>query len=172
MPLRPIWQRLKGSSSRKRDPSLKAQKANKSNDRPATPVPNDPKNTLSHTDDIWIEAEKYLRVDPQQGRLLDSAANVLEQTGLKIGADDPLSHQQLCSFLENKSQILEEKKWMVGDHEVASKAQLVKIFQRVLMVKDIVNTAASISPPAAIACAGLTVTLTVRYLYTVFDNPY
>ena len=167
MSLRPIWRRLKRSPSRKRDPSPKAQTTNKSDTQPATPVPNGPVKTLPQADDLWIKAEKDLRDDPQQRKFLDNAANVLEQRGLKIGTSGSRSHQQLCSFLEEKSRALEDKKWMVGDHEFASKAQLVKIFQHVLMVKDIVNTAASISPPAAIACAGLTVTLTVRHFYTL-----
>jgi hypothetical protein len=73
--------------------------------------------------------------------------------------------QQLCQLLDIKTQELEDKKWKVrfGDHNVEVRDLLTGTFKNVLIAKDLINSAASASPPAAIACAGVTVVLTVSW---------
>ncbi|KAJ6084525.1 hypothetical protein N7486_011325 [Penicillium sp. IBT 16267x] len=88
----------------------------------------------TNKEDLWAQAKQSLSADPKKKEILDEATGILEAYGLKLDGN----HQQLCSFLDDRVSELEEKKWMV---------------------KDIVSAAASASPPAAIACVGVTVCL-------------
>jgi len=49
----------------------------------------------------------------------------------------------------------------VGNHEINVEDKLYMAISGVQAVKDLVGTAVSASPPATIACAGVTVILTV-----------
>lgn len=71
---------------------------------------------------------------------------------------------QLCNFLGAQARELEEKKWMIklGEHSIEVQELLKRTFQNILKLKEVVNTAASASAPAAMACAGVIFSLQVR----------
>lgn len=125
-----------------------------------------PKETTasSEFEDLWAKAEQRLVQDERMARILKEASQIIEESGLKVGSHGTVGHQQLRSFLNTQVHELEEKKWIIhfGDHFFRVRDQLTRIFKNILVVKDLVNTAASGTPPVAIACAGVTVSLLVR----------
>ncbi|KAE8384523.1 hypothetical protein BDV23DRAFT_189147 [Aspergillus alliaceus] len=110
---------------------------------------------------LWERAEMVLNADPSKERLLQSAHKILgSELGselLPIGA--PGRQQQLSDLFGRKTGQLEKEKWKIqfGDHEVVVQELASKVFEGVLKVKEIMALAASASPPASIACAGLAV---------------
>lgn len=50
----------------------------------------------------------------------------------------------------------------LGEHSIEVQELLKRAFQNILKLNEVVNTAASASAPAAIACAGVMVSLQVR----------
>ena len=87
------------------------------------------------------------------------------ELGLKVKPNGDIGWQaQVSELLDAKAKELEEKNWKVhfGDHTVEVRDLLTRTFKSILAAKDIINSAASASPPAAIACAGATVILSVR----------
>jgi hypothetical protein len=70
---------------------------------------------------------------------------------------------QLDRLFQRRADALEKEKWKIqfGDHEVGVQDMVSSAFEKVLMVKDLIDTAASASPPAALACAGLSVVFTL-----------
>ena len=105
--------------------------------------------------DIRAQAKQNSSAEPKTKELLDEATRVLEEFGLKLDENQ----QQLCSFLDDKVSELEEKKWMFYERRGSVQDLLTGIFKNILKAKDTVNTAAPAIPPAAIACAGVTVCL-------------
>ncbi|KAA8645102.1 uncharacterized protein ATNIH1004_009317 [Aspergillus tanneri] len=117
--------------------------------REPTPQPND----------LWVRAEQILRQSSELDKILKASAEILEYYySLKLQPGDTSYHKRLCDFLEAKAIQVEEKKWAIhlGNHSITVRDQLTKVFRNVLAIKDIVNTAASASPPASLACAGIT----------------
>jgi hypothetical protein len=109
--------------------------------------------------DLWVRAEQTLRHNTELDKILTASMEILESSyGLKLQLGDRSHHKQLCDFLEDKAIQVEEKKWVIHleNHNITVRDQLVKVFKNVLAIKDIVNTAASASPPASLACAGIT----------------
>ncbi|GAB1215645.1 hypothetical protein ATERTT37_004837 [Aspergillus terreus] len=108
--------------------------------------------TTSEPPDLWSEAEKRLRQDEKMSRVMDEAVEILEEFGMKVGSYATADRQQLSEFLDTRVDELEQKKWIVrvGGHSIGVQDQLTRIFKNVLVVKDIVTTAAAASPPAAI----------------------
>ena len=121
--------------------------------------------TCSESTDLWERAEQILSNDQGKKEILQAYLEILESelgSGLKArGTVD--RQEQLCELLDAKIRELEKKKWMLqfGEYNVDFRTLLTGTFKSVLLVKDIVHSAASASPPAAIACAGVTVILTV-----------
>ncbi|GES64091.1 sex-determining protein fem-1 [Aspergillus terreus] len=117
--------------------------------------------TTSKPPDLWSEAEKRLRQDEKMNRVMDEAIEILEEFGMKVGSYATADRQQLSEFLDARVDDLEQKKWIVrvGGHSIGVQDQLTRIFKNVLVVKDIVTTAAATSPPAAIVCASMTVSM-------------
>ncbi|KAJ5778645.1 hypothetical protein N7520_001891 [Penicillium odoratum] len=142
------------AKTRKR-PSLEREKSPSKDSRQIARTPDTKPELTADSTNLWAQAEQILRADPKTREILDEATRILEGFGLKIGSE----HQQLCSFLDDRVTKIEEKKRMIHYREVSGQDLLTTIFQNVLKVKDIVNTAASASTPAAIACAGVTVCL-------------
>lgn len=106
-------------------------------------------------EDLWMRAEWQLKQNETTNKILRASADILkEQFQLDIQTDG-ITGQRLCGFLEIKNRELEGKKLIAEE-------RLAQVFRNVLVVKDVVNAAASASPPAAIACAGVTVGLLVR----------
>jgi hypothetical protein len=109
--------------------------------------------------DLWVRAEQTLRHNSEVDKILTASAEILESNyGLKLQPRDTSHHEQLCDFLEAKAIQVEEKKWVIhlGNHSITVRDQLTKVFKNVLAIKDIISTAASSSPPASLACAGIT----------------
>jgi hypothetical protein len=128
--------------------------------RQATPVP-----SLGATDDLWARAEEALKCDPVKKKVFEDYLEILGQRlDSKLEPTDGHDrHKQLCQLIDVETKELEDKKWkfQVGDYtrDVADLFQ--RSFKAILSVKDLVNAAASSCPPAALACAGATVVLTV-----------
>lgn len=117
-------------------------------------------------EDPWLRAEWQLKQNETTNKILTASVEILEiHFGLNVQTHG-ITGRELCGFLDTKTRELEEKKWVVrfGGHKLGVEEQLTRAFQNVLMVKDVYNTAASASPPAAIACAGVTIGLLVRLL--------
>jgi hypothetical protein len=121
--------------------------------------------TSSEADDLWVRAEQMLSNDQRKRKILQAYLEILEsELGSELKPSGTADRQkQLCQLFDAKTQELEDKKWKVrfGDHDVEVMDQLTGAFKNVLIAKDLINSAASASPPAAIACAGVTVVLTV-----------
>ncbi|RAH82828.1 hypothetical protein BO86DRAFT_284296, partial [Aspergillus japonicus CBS 114.51] len=66
---------------------------------------------------------------------------------------------QLDRLFQKRVNALEKQKWKIqfGDQAVAVQDLVNGLFEKVLVIKGLVDTAASASPPAALACAGLSV---------------
>lgn len=115
-------------------------------------------------EDLWMGAEWRLKQNETTKNILTASAEILQiHFGLNVQTEG-ITGRELCGFLDTKNRELEENKWVVhfGGHKIKVEQQLTRAFQNVLMVKDVFTTAASASPPAAIACAGVTVGLLVR----------
>lgn len=121
--------------------------------------------TPSKSDNLWVRAEEMLNNDERTKAIFQAYLEILEsEFGSKlkpIGTPD--RQKQLCELVDAKTHELEEKKWKVrfGDHDVKVREQLTRAFKNILIAKEIINPAVAASPPAAIACAGVFVVLTV-----------
>jgi hypothetical protein len=126
----------------------------------AQPTPDEPS-------DLWDRAEKALRDSPdgQTRKFMETYLSILEsELGFAIaGMASSDRQKQLSNFTVNKIQALDEKKWTVRlrDNHVSVESIFTGIVNNVLAVKDIVSTAAVADPHVALACAGVTVILSV-----------
>lgn len=130
---------------------------------PSTPVT---------TDDLWVLAEHRLRQDKSKQDLFQKATLILQESGLVIGRDG-VDGRQLCGFLDDRANELQEKKWVIGDQKICVRDKIIAVIKNILVVKDIISTAASTSPPAAIACAAVTLSLLVSPFrpYQIYGYP-
>ncbi|KAJ5745816.1 hypothetical protein N7520_010998 [Penicillium odoratum] len=110
-------------------------------------------------DNLWERAEKKLKADKKKEELLQEATKILEDWGLDIQLGGGDGYKKLCGFLEDRTTDLKEKQWMIFDHKVSLQGHVTEVMRNILAVKDVINTATSSSPPAAIACAAVTVSL-------------
>lgn len=132
---------------------------------PLKPTQNSGDTTASsEPEDLWAKAEQRLAQDEKMGPILKKAIEIIEEAGLKSGPHGTANHHQLHSFLDTKVYELKQKELKVrfDDRCIGVRDQFTKLIGNILVLKDIVNAAASASPPAALACAGLTVSLLVR----------
>ncbi|KAI9678400.1 MAG: hypothetical protein M1822_008046 [Bathelium mastoideum] len=115
-------------------------------------------------DDLWIRAEQTLNKDEKKRKLLETSFRILsEELGSELDVSTSIErHQQLCQLINATNERLEAKKWKIriGEHSFKA-ADMQKAFKNILLLKDLINSAAHSSPPAAIACASATVVLTV-----------
>ncbi|PYH75959.1 hypothetical protein BO82DRAFT_297472, partial [Aspergillus uvarum CBS 121591] len=105
-----------------------------------------------------------MKQNRELAEVLSDSMDILEsQYRLDLQRGDPSYHEQLCKLLNAKTAEAETKKWEVhlGDHSVVVRDQLNKVLKNILVVKEVVSTAASASPPASIACAGVMVCFTM-----------
>ena len=170
-PLRSLIQRFKKPPRKDTDeasnttPKPRKETDESSNTAPKPqPKPQQNPAISSKFGNAWLKAEEQLKEERGKRALLEKYDEIL---GLELGIDlkslEPTDHhKQLVQLLEKKVQELESKKITVllgctpGFEE-----RLKDIFQNVLTAKDLISAAASASPPASIACAGVTVILTV-----------
>ncbi|GAB1206414.1 hypothetical protein APSETT445_005101 [Aspergillus pseudonomiae] len=121
--------------------------------------------TFMEKESLWVRAEQLLREDDKKRRIWQASLDILEEEfGSRLQPTGKTDlRRQFCNLLDAKTRDLEGKKWSVrfGDHRIAVKDQLIRVFQNVLIAKDAIGHAANLSPPAAIACAGVTVVLSL-----------
>ncbi|KAJ5502883.1 hypothetical protein N7463_005757 [Penicillium fimorum] len=123
--------------------------------------------TLDEPSDLWDRAEKALRESSngETRKIMETYLSILEsELGFAIaGMTSSDRQKQLSDFTVNRIQALEEKKWTVrlGEDNVSIESIFTGIANNVLAVKDIVSTAASADPHVALACAGVTVILSL-----------
>ncbi|KAI9038129.1 Ankyrin repeat protein [Aspergillus affinis] len=99
---------------------------------PATPN----SSTSKEVFDPWLEAQQLLRKDETLDKIWVESIHILNsRLGLKSEDDGNAIHD-------------------IGQDDKRKK--LTKVCQNILLVKGIVNSAAAASPPAAVACAGIT----------------
>ena len=161
-----LRQRLKDFRSKhNKESKVKNSRPPKNTNVPPEPTEK-PKGTTSsgESEDLWEEAEQRLVKDERTARILNEASQIVEESGLKIGSPGTADHQQLGSFLNTQVKELEDKRWIIhfGDHFIRVRDQLTRIFKNIIVLKDVINTAASSSPPVAVACASVTVSLLVK----------
>ncbi|KAJ5727277.1 hypothetical protein N7493_005097 [Penicillium malachiteum] len=131
------------------------QKASESTPSRLTSIPTPP----ARHNNLWERAEKRLKSDEKGEELLRKATKILEEWGLDIQLSGVDGYKKLCSFLEDQTTQLKEKQWVIGDQGVSVQDQVIKVMRNILVVKDVISTAAFASPPAAIACAAVSVSL-------------
>ncbi|EZF32372.1 hypothetical protein H101_04035 [Trichophyton interdigitale H6] len=109
--------------------------------------------------DPWSEAEKRLRQDAVLNKLWEESIRILKE-------DFTLEENELHSFLDLMAVRLDSKKWAISNNVKQTDAcltitreKMTKVCRNILVFKDIISPAAASSPPAAIACAGVTVGL-------------
>ncbi|KAH2670040.1 hypothetical protein KXV51_007008, partial [Aspergillus fumigatus] len=108
----------------------------------------------------WLEAQQLLRKDETLDKIWVESIHILNsRLGLKSENDgNAIRVNDLRTFLNVTTERLDDKKWTIQDDSGQDdrRKKLTKVCQNILLVKDIVNSAAAASPPAAIACAGIT----------------
>jgi hypothetical protein len=121
--------------------------------------------TSSGADNLWVRAEQTLSNDERKRKIFQAYLEILKsELGSELKPSGTADRQkQLCQLLDAKTQELKDKKWKVrfGDHNLEVRDLLAGAFKNVLIANHLINSAAIASPPAAIACAGVTVVLTV-----------
>ncbi|KAJ5102458.1 hypothetical protein N7532_002987 [Penicillium argentinense] len=114
---------------------------------------------------LWQRAEDKLNASPDTQELLQASYQSLTaELGEELQPIGTAARQaQLDRLFQCRADALEKEKWTIqfGDHEVGVQDMVSSAFEKVLMVKDLIDTAASASPPAALACAGLSVVFTL-----------
>ena len=137
--------------------------------RPIDPDPS-PESTLSiptnsKPKDLWDRAEEKLSNDKRKAEILKAYLEILRsQLGSELAARGTASrHEQMSRLLNTKIEELERWKWRLhlGDHNIEVKTLFSGVVRNILFAKDIISSAALADPHAALACAGVSVILTV-----------
>lgn len=125
--------------------------------------------TSKESFDPWLEAQNLLRKDQALDKIWKESIRILKADfGFKYEDNRNTSRvNDIRIFLDVTTQQLDDQKWTVLDDVSQSdtRKKLTKVCQNILLVKDVINPAAATSPPAAIACAGITVGLLVSPIY-------
>ena len=117
--------------------------------------------------DFWDRAEEYLLNSPDPGMrdVMVTYLSILESaTESKLAARGTLTRQiQLSDFTAKRIQTIDEKKWTVniGKNETVVDGVLTGIAKNILAAKELISTAASADPHIALACAGVSLIITV-----------
>ena len=117
--------------------------------------------------DLWQRAEQKLCADDVKGKIYKAYLEILEfQSSVKI--EPGVAHRQksVCELLNAKADTLRDEKSgsrFGAERNVEIRSLFMTISKKVLAAKDIVMSAASASPPAAIACAGTMICLLVGH---------
>jgi len=147
--------------------------------RPINPDPS-PKSTLSiptnsKHKDLWDRAEEELSNDKGKAKILKAYLEILKsQLGSELAPRGTASRdEQMSQLLDTKVEELERLKWRLhlGDHDVEVGILFSGVVSNILLAKDIISSAASADPHAALACAGVSVILTVSPAeFQLFSN--
>lgn len=122
-------------------------------------------------DNLWLRAEQSLLQDKSKCKLWNTYLEILEsELESKLEpSGSPESQQQLSELIEKKTHELESAQWKVrlGEMDLNIRNTISRILKNILLAKDITNGISNASPPAAIACAGAFVVITVCKLFVV-----
>jgi len=137
--------------------------------RPIDPDPS-PKSTPSiptngKPKDLWDRAEEELSNGKGKAEILEAYQEILTlHLGSELAARGTTSrHKQMSRLLNTKVEELERRKWRPhpGDHNTEVETWFSGVVRNILLAKDIISSAALADPHAALACAGVSVILTV-----------
>ncbi|KAL2839007.1 hypothetical protein BJX68DRAFT_258999 [Aspergillus pseudodeflectus] len=113
--------------------------------------------------DPWLQAQQLIKKDKALNKIWEKSIHILKsRLGLKYEEDGSATRvNDFRTFLDAIAQRLDNKKWSVLDDIGRSntREKLTKVCRNIILVKDVISPAAATSPPAAIACAGITVGL-------------
>jgi N-terminal domain of NWD NACHT-NTPase len=149
------------------NPSRAADKPPKSLDSDAALASTPVIPTNSEPSDLWDRAEEALSNGKDKGKakILHAYLEILKsQLWSELAERGTAARQeQMCQLLNAKVEELEKQKWRVrlGDHDVEIGNLFASVVSNMLLAKDIVASAASADPNAALACAGVSVILSV-----------
>ena len=108
--------------------------------------------------DLWARAEKELTSDKSKAKVYQAYLELLDKLDNAQSGRTAIDRQdRLRSLLDAKAKELNERKLHVRigkEHDMELRELFLSISKKVLAVRDLVNGAASASPPAALACAG------------------
>lgn len=105
-------------------------------------------------DNVWQQADQELCRDEKKKEIFDAYIKILEaKYGENLAArGSPEYQDQMKKLLDTKTEELGKIKW---------KSRAATASRTILHAKDLIDTAVSASPPAVIACAGVSVILKV-----------
>jgi len=115
---------------------------------------------------LWAIAEQRLRDSAENGKIMQEYDRILEEKmGFKLEpVGTPERQRQFLHFIDLESKKLDKRAKDIsclGKYTEKAKTSLRTVVDCILAIKGVINTAASACLPAAIACAGVTVLLTV-----------
>jgi N-terminal domain of NWD NACHT-NTPase len=123
--------------------------------------------TNSELNDLWDRAEEGLSngKDKRKAKILHAYLEILKsQLGSELTERGTAARQeQMCQLLDTKVEELEKQKWrlhLVG-HDIEVGTLFSGVVSNILLAKDIISPAANADPHAALACAGVSVILSV-----------
>jgi hypothetical protein len=123
--------------------------------------------TNSKLNDLWDRAEEGLSngKDKRKAKILHAYLEILKsQLGSELTERGTAARQeQMCQLLDTKVEELEKQKWrlhLVG-HDVEVGSLFSGVVSNILLARDIISPAANADPHAALACAGVSVILSV-----------
>jgi N-terminal domain of NWD NACHT-NTPase len=121
--------------------------------------------TSGKPEDLWDRAEEELSNDKGKAEILEAYQEILRsQLDSELAAKGTASrHEQMSRLLNAKVEELERRKWRLhlGDHNIEVETLFSGVVRNILLAKDIISSAALADPHAALACAGVSVILTV-----------
>jgi hypothetical protein len=116
-------------------------------------------------DSLWETAQQILINDKDKKKIWNTYLEYLKsEQGLDLKYEEVVNPQRrLCTILDAKKRELENGKLKIrfGDHSFGVQEALIMTAKHIIKAKDLINAAASASPPAGIACARVFVILTV-----------
>ena len=115
--------------------------------------------------DLWQRAEQKLKEDKSKAKIYQAYVEILEsQYSLELKAGAANYDAQVSELLNARIQELEEKNLKIPlgpDRSIGVRDLFTSVSKKVLLIKGLVNDAASFSPPAALACGGAMAVLSV-----------
>jgi len=130
--------------------------------------PSPPATSFSESSsDFWDRAEEDLQNSQDTGirDVMITYLSILEAaTESKLAVRGTLARQkQLSDFTSERIKNIDEKKWTVniGKREIALGGALTGIAKNILTAKEFISTGASVDPHIALACAGVSLIISV-----------
>jgi hypothetical protein len=164
-----IWGKFAWKSAPKRDEEPNRPSHNDSELASSPELGSSPESsTLADPTDLCLRAEQLLIKGSKTKQIWQSYLEILREDMPQLEQNATGDRQkQLSELLDVKTKELEARRTKIefGDYELKISNALTKIFKTILSAKDLINSAATPSPPAQLACAGVFVVLTVSSPY-------